>query len=455
MIFRMKAVCAFLAAFATFVSMALPAGVQQAVLPMTLGEVFQPDIYRRDLAVFSDVLQLDAAQMPVLETLYGDYEAAFRASAEKAQDELDALMPLAAMDEEARQIRQEQAQAKVSELLEEFRQRGRDVPPGPEGEAARAAIQERVARIRQEIAALNPEPLEGAELLKALAASEVVIARWQQEKSSLRDTFIGDVQTVLSEQQLQRWPALDRRLRRDRTLSRGRLSGESVNIIQMVNELQLPAEARATLASELQVHELRLDDALRRRNDHLERSITQWLRVMQTRDAEQAQTLADEQVKLRMAVRDCNDASALAIKATLPPELAASVEQAVRMRGYPKVFRLTVTERLIRAASELPDTSPEVQQALQQLEAQFDAELGPLNQRLLAAVRLADPSELRSRLVRVATGGEEDPDPAAGSMEAAFDARTVLGKRYETALEQLLTPDQWKRLPHGSGESVE
>ena len=423
----------------------------QPALPVALADAFQPDFYRRDLLTFNEVLGLDASQQPTIETLYGDYDASFRTGADKAKEDIEALLPLASMDEQAKQLREQEIQAKVAELMEVARQVSRETAEDADGQAARKQLQERAARIRAEIDAINAQPLEGDQLLEALAGVQPILDRWMAERAAIRTAFTSDVRAVLTAEQQARWPALERRLRRDKTLPRGRLSGESVNLFQLLNELSLTPETRAGLEGELSSYELQMDVALKNRNERLESTSAEWFKVMQQKDVDRALALAQEQVKLRVAVRSVNDQAVLAIADKLPSELAGEFTDSARMRGYPRVYRLTQTQRLLAAAQELPGVSNEVALAAKELETQYLAELKPLNDRLLAALRVSDPDELKVRLVRIAIGGQEDANPHEKALEDLMDKRTELGKAFEAKLEALLTPEQLEVLPKGSG----
>jgi hypothetical protein len=340
---------------------------------------------------FNEMLILDDAQRSVLESLFADYETAFREAAERARSQVDALLPLATMDDEARRVREEQIQGKVHELMELANQVSRQTPAGPEGEAARKQLQERAQQIRDEIDAINAHPPEGEQLLAALAGAQPILDRWMNQKGGLRTAFMTDVQAVLNVDQTARWPALERRLRRDKTLPRGRLSGESVNLLHLLREANVSPTTLAAIEAEVTAYELRLDEALTRRNERVDSSSREWFKVMQSKNAAHAGALADEQVRLRVAVRDANDQSATAIAARLPSDLAAAFTEQFRLRGYPRVYRLTQPQRLLAAAQEAPDLSSEVKNVLVSLEEQYLAELKPINERLIIALRLAEP----------------------------------------------------------------
>jgi Spy/CpxP family protein refolding chaperone len=78
---------------------------QQFSLPMALGDAFVPDFYRRDLTAIDTELKLDAEQRAVVEALFADYDAEFRKRADAAREQMQALIPLAAIDESTKASR--------------------------------------------------------------------------------------------------------------------------------------------------------------------------------------------------------------------------------------------------------------------------------------------------------------------------------------------------------------
>jgi hypothetical protein len=325
------------------------------------------------------------------------------------------------------------------------------MPVGPEGDAMRKEIQEQAASIRKELAAINSEPVSGEDLRKALGQSEGILAAWQSEKDRMRSGFESGVQAILTDEQRTRWPGLERRLRRDKTLAHGRLSGESVNILLIVSQLPLSDEARAAIAADLMAFELRLDDALKARETNLKRANLELLKAMNTQDRAKAESIAAGLVKSRIAVRDTNDDAANSIAARLPSEQSARFLAAFQDRGYSRVFRTTGTLRLLNAAAEMPGLDADVLAAVADLKRSYMSELSASNERLLFALRAAEPVEMEGRLIRSAVGGEEDEEPTVERLEQEFDSRLLLGKRVEAQLESLLGQENWAKLPHRPG----
>jgi hypothetical protein len=292
------------------------------------------------------------------------------------------------------------------------------------------------------------------------AAAAARLASWQAQKAQLRAKFVDDVQTTLSQNQQQLWPAIDRRMYRERTLPQGRLSGESVDLMQILHEAAPESGARQAAAPALQDYEINLDAALRRRNEYLASSDQDLLAASEAGDQAKAASIITRQVELRLAVRDVIEQSAAAVAALLPPEQGARFTQLAREKGYSRVYRPTQAQRLINAAKEISDLEASVLQAVNDLDRAYQGELGPANEQLVQVIRTAEPKGMIDRVARQFTPkgdqaaeqpAQEEEDP----IQKGFRARSEMGQRYIQQLQGLLTPEQWTKLPKNNGRDQE
>ena len=144
-------------------SAARPA-MAQAGGRMLFAEAFRPDIMQRDLQLMVQQLQLEEWQRPVVEALINDYTTAFSTG--------------------------------VEALKERMRVASEN--------AVRSGVQGGDQTLQKVL-----EPLAG----------------WRAEKEQMLAKFTADVKSQLGAQQLERWQAFERALRRERMLPEGDLSG--------------------------------------------------------------------------------------------------------------------------------------------------------------------------------------------------------------------------------------
>ena len=265
------------------------------------------------------------------------------------------------------------------------------------------------------------------------------------------DQFLESVKTILNDEQLQRWPKFHRELRRVKQLPKGEFSGESVDLFRVLRELDFEEPIRTMARLLLEEYEIRLDDALQRR-ERLRRvfrsSPLMMVNLLRGDKSEDLLSNYERLIEARVAVRQVNDEYIEAITDALADPYAGTFRRAALERGYERVFRATPTERMFAAALELQDLTEETLEAVGQLQAAYLAELDVINASLLRLIRSYEPRAERDRAAGFALREsgrkvEKQPDPT----REEFRNRDALGRRYAEQLKALLTPEQFQSLP--------
>jgi hypothetical protein len=250
-------------------------------------------------------------------------------------------------------------------------------------------------------------------------------------------------------------------LRRERSIGRGLLQGEGVDLVLLATSVTMDDTQRSSLASILNDYEAALDSALRARDELAERSEREIFQAVQRSDAAALSAVIERITQARVAVRNVNDDFALRLSAAAGTAgesggAGAAIMQGYRQRGYPLVFRDTQTMRLIKAAQQMPALTPAQSQALEQTKAAYEAELAPMNERVLAAVREHEPARITLRESRrilppTAEQEEQERDRAIDGVQKAFDDRAELGRRYDAQVQAILGEELYERLPRNEG----
>jgi hypothetical protein len=458
---------------------------RQFQLPADFGDLFVPEIARTDAAWIARDLNLDSGQRATLESLIRDYEVAFSTASDQARTRLARAMPGGDIDQSVRTEREEELRAKMEDLLDQASQIPADAPK-EEREAQRARIRARIDEVRKQLQDMNPPPLQGDQLKQAIVRAASDLDLWRQERAGLRAHFVDDFQVMLSEAQRELWPAADRKLFRRQMITRGRLSGESLDLFRILDELKLPEQTQRAIQPALAQYDVQLDAALTSRARELAKAQRDLLTMVGSTDLQRTEEIIDRQIKARVAVRDVNDESAAAIAAAMPKEEGERFTDTVRARGYPRVYRSTQTQRLLKAALELPDLDARQREAVQSLETNYATELKPINDRLWSVVRSGEPQEMKSRLMKQAAAadgvtpepvpvhasvsgasnnpanpevkpsakpGPETPAPMSDPIAEAFRKRYEQESRFLDQLKSILTAEQSQRLPWGTGST--
>ena len=363
-------------------------------------DAFTPDFLARDVSLFVESLGLEEWQRPVLETLVMDYQTSFDAGVSGVKEEM----------------------SKVKERMG-------NSPPSPD-----AVMQ------------LILQPIE----------------KWSGEKKHLREKFLDNVKSQLSDQQLERWPKFERAMRREKVLATGDIQGESVNLIQVVRGMEFTPSLLAGLDAAVEEYEIRLDEALGARTAKME-SQKQRLTDAMTSGNHQAGVEAQEVIMgARVAVRDVQDNARESLKTAVlgltDEEKARQFEMAALEKAYPKVYRNDPILPIFASAKAMEGITPEQTAALTDLETKYVVEIYDVNGRLRDAYRTDEPKEPRRRveLMMARQQGGEAPRNLRGEGENIQNARKTREEvydRYRKAIMDILNEEQKKAMPNfGKGE---
>jgi hypothetical protein len=164
-------------------------------------------------------------------------------------------------------------------------------------------------------------------------------------------------------------------------------------------------------------------------------------------DSSQSPEHVEALVKSRINVRDINDRYIEVISSSLSAQDGNDFRTRALSRGYPRIFRKTPAQRIIRQAAENEEYEPEIHALIIQLETAYLGELLILNYDLLTLTRKHDPEIQRNRSLAGQvrkTGGTparlEDPT------RSVYKDREAVGKRYIEMLRDILSPEAFLEL---------
>ncbi len=423
-------------------------------------EQFDADFLRRDVPIFREQLKLDEGQTLILETLIKDYEDEYTKASGEAQTKMTELAQSMFANIVTPQMR-ERFQSQMQNIQQELQQLAQEKGGEIDEETRRAFFRDRMQKMQAE--AMEERKAAGAdtEMKKTLGEMFDKMSTWMTQKEAMRTKFVDSLKAGLNDEQLAHWPAFDRFLTREKTLPKGRLAGESTNMFLVIDELKMPETELAKVIKNLDDYELRLDAALKSRNEYLGSSMAKLFKAMQDGDAKDGTRIMDRQVELRTAVRDVNDEFRTTIVGSMgDSEWAKKFETASLKEGYERVYRPTTTERSFDKALELTDLGEAVRTSVIELQRGYLAELGMKNSEILAATRKNEPPQLAAESGRFVTmmagamngdisgfgpggGGDRGPDP----VREQYDVRNKMSDGYLDRLKALLTPEQVAELP--------
>ncbi len=332
----------------------------------------------------------------------------------------------------------------------------------PEEQEALSALYTAYAdTLRAEGAAVREavsEALERAEIMNdagLMAPGSAAMEKWSARSEEIKASFLADLKSLLTREQESRWPILERELRRIKRVGSGQVTGESVDLVRLVEGALEGSAVPAAVAELLARYRDELDRALIARDMYLD-AVKSDYRAALKDDPARGLTLWKEARHRRVAVRDCNERFARQIAPELPPEHRASFEERVFELSFPMLAKDTRTDTYLKDAAALTSLTPEQTSELSAVANRHRSQRTAWQREAAAAWRLyedaAMPSDLAGALGESA--GDENRNQYNGAwldeshpLTAARRARYGLDRTTRAGIDRILTPRQREEVP--------
>lgn len=347
-------------------------------------EAFEPDFLNRDMGLFTEYLVLEEWQQPIVESLLKDYLA--------------------------------------------------DHKVGVDG------LRETLKNMKDTIIAAGDQG--------AIGVIMGPINAWSVEKARLKERFVDNLRSQLSEEQMSNWPRLERAMRREKELPRGVLSGEAVNLLQVSRDTEIPPEVMDSAKTQLEEYTIGLDNALVERAKQMAKSQDAIKTAMIAQDFATGLEHMERIVAKRVALRDFQEQSIDVLAAAYGDQYGPMFKQRALAAAYPKVFRANPMISYFAAARELPGLSPGQVEQLNALEVTYLQDHAALEGRMVVAYRSEEPKkqteETRRRLTR---GTAAAVKPTNDICAELYQERDALNERIRDEIAKIVGPDLAEQLP--------
>lgn len=264
------------------------------------------------------------------------------------------------------------------------------------------------------------------------------IEAFQAKRKELEGTLLRDVKDLMTEEQAAKWPELERMRRRDTTLRRGLLSGETVDVIKLVEDSKLPAEVMEQARPLLSQYELELDRVLVERNKQYEDGMGQGMALFRQGDMAAVGELFNKAREAAVKVRDVNRRYARLIEGMVPEDQREKFSKEFKERSFPRVYRDSFALRVIDAAANFDDATAEQTAKVAELRGAYERDAGTTNAKWAKAI---EDNEMTITPMEMMGGG------GGPALREGRTARRELDQKTVEKLKGVLTEDQVKRLP--------
>ncbi|MCH2145536.1 MAG: hypothetical protein MK082_10410 [Phycisphaerales bacterium] len=277
------------------------------------------------------------------------------------------------------------------------------------------------------------------------------IKEWELEKKRMRDDFIANLRTQLSPLQMQRWPSLERAMRREKELPLGELPGEKMNLFAVLHGMELKPTDVQQIDPALLTYETRLDNALDNRRKQMEKHQPELQNAMVSRNYQEGLPPLRKIAAARSAVIDVHFIAIDEISSLLPVAIGDEFRLAILTRGYPDIFKPNSVDRLIKHVRSLPDLTQEQSAGLDQIELEYLTSLAESNERLLQAYRInAKEIPILEAKQSIARRNKEEIERGENVPSAITDEKTLradMFEEYRNRILDLLTEEQNMQTP--------
>ncbi len=328
---------------------------------------------------------------------------------------------------------------------------------------ARDKMREMRESIRAEMAENGPSPA-------AFRKIGDEMDKFRKERDKLDQGFLNDLKAVLTPDQASKWPAVEQAFRREHSIGRGVISGERVDLVEIVGQLKLSDDAMKPISPVLDQYAADLDRELAARDVAYDAAQAKVREMFQAGgdgggggsgggdDAAMNKAWEDGRAA-GLRVRDVNRRYARQIEPLLPAVSQPAFDTAVREQSYPLIYRPSHASRVVAAAGELSGLSDDQKATIRTISDSFNRDLAAVNKELEAATEKREsslkPQDLMPRRFGGGGGGggawDFFGDPEVSKL---IERRSTLQDSAIEKLKAALTPEQFDSLPQRRDRAV-
>jgi hypothetical protein len=282
---------------------------------------------------------------------------------------------------------------------------------------------------------------------------------WETEAEELTNQVLTDIKDVLSEEQLELWPTLERDRRRRLTLSsNSQVGGEAVDVIALVEDQELPEESLAAIEDTLESYAVELDVALVERNEAFRGMTSGFERIFgDNPEPENVDEAMDRVRRARIQLRGVNERYVDLIAGQIDTEYGEELKKQFKEKAYPQIYRDSNADRYFARVLRLENLDEGQRDAIEQLEGDYERRVAVVNDKWSAMQRKSDedvPGFMRGgmQFLRDRRNGQRNaaPDPEwAEQMRKQAEERRQIREDKQSLVEEsieavwgLLTEEQ-------------
>jgi hypothetical protein len=226
-------------------------------------------------------------------------------------------------------------------------------------------------------------------------------------------------------------------------MRRGLLAAERADIAEIISEIELPEQVKTDLQPVITQYEIDIERQLAERDRLMESAgMDQMFRMRMEGDNAGLEKFLAERRDASMKVREINKRVARQVQDTLPETAKATFAQRFKEASYPDVYRRTQGVRALEAAWAMSDLTDEQKLKIDDIRTTFNSAADKANQNLQTQRDRMEEALTPAKLAEQGMRALDDEE-----MRTAMRARRELDQGVLAQLKDLLTPEQYEKLP--------
>ena len=317
--------------------------------------VLIPSLTASDIESVVRSIELDAGSLLVLETVFEDYAIQFADQARDIRIRLQDARPVPGGSVGSQRRGEEAMQQQIEEMRRQLSQDIRNATTSEERSLIREQYAKRMEELSRQQEAVEEITGTADRWGDFLREQATILREWIEIRTALEDEFEEAVLAVLAEDQLDGWGLARAEIRRRVQTQRGRLEGERMDLVALLDERLSEGELRDALKPTMDSYALRLNDALKARERFELEAAPVVSEVLQAGDWNRMRAIIEQEAAVRTAVRDANLAVFDVLLESLPEPLRGELAAAVHRSFNATVWGKGRFDRAVDAALERDD----------------------------------------------------------------------------------------------------
>ena len=267
---------------------------------------------------------------------------------------------------------------------------------------------------------------------------------FQDKATKLQDQFFEDLKGLLTEQQIEKFPAVERHRRREIAMRFGLAFGMSTDVVEVARLAKLDVDSNEEMKAALERYELDLDSLLKSYEklgkDSQKSALEGGFDMGKIEEALKPLNDAGKQV------RDVNRAATKRIAGLIvSEEQRKAFEREVKRLEFPRIYKESHVEKSLAAALKISGLDQSQLDELKTLRDQHERDASSRNERWAKA--LEDREEKSGGRIKMMMSMWNPEAQEKNDVADAKKARTELDEATEKRLESVLKEDQRAQLP--------